>query len=95
VCTASFELPGFRKEDIKIDVNNNLLTVSGQISSTMERDDRGYAIHERRFGKASRSVQLPQGIKYDDIKASMENGVLTVTFPKSAPESAPKKIDIS
>ncbi|KAF6747366.1 HSP20-like chaperone, partial [Ephemerocybe angulata] len=55
----------------------------------------GYAMRERRFGKFSRTLQLPQGLKEEEVKASMENGVLTVTFPKSTPELAPKKISIS
>ncbi|EIN11794.1 small heat shock protein [Punctularia strigosozonata HHB-11173 SS5] len=93
--TATFELPGLKKEDVSIDVHNNRLTVSGESKISSEHDENGYAVRERRFGKFSRSLQLPQGIKDGDIKASMENGVLTVTFPKSSPEAAPKKISIA
>lgn len=93
--TATFELPGLKKDDVKIDIHNNVLTVSSETSASQEKEDRGYAIRERRYGKLSRSVQIPQGVKPDDIKASMENGLLTVTFPKSAPESAPKTIAIA
>ncbi|KAJ8514228.1 hypothetical protein ONZ45_g8228 [Pleurotus djamor] len=93
--TASFELPGFKKEDISIDVHNGRLTVSAENESSSEKKEEGYAVRERRFGKFSRTLQLPQGIKDEEIKASMDNGVLTVTFPKSAPELAPKKITIS
>ncbi|KAJ8514232.1 hypothetical protein ONZ45_g8231 [Pleurotus djamor] len=93
--TASFELPGFKKEDISIDVHNGRLTVSAENESSSEKKEEGYAVRERRFGKFSRTLQLPQGIKDEEIKASMDNGVLTVSFPKSAPELAPKKITIS
>ncbi|EIN11781.1 HSP20-like chaperone [Punctularia strigosozonata HHB-11173 SS5] len=93
--TATFELPGLKKEDVSIDVHNNRLTISGESKVSSEHDENGYAVRERRFGKFSRSLQLPQGIKDGEIKASMENGVLTVTFPKSAPEAAPKKITIA
>jgi HSP20 family protein len=112
-CIATFELAGFKKEDIKIEVNNNFLTVSGESNSSVDKAvERRYAIRERKFGKVLRSVQLPQGINVgfpfalmfklssdsmlqsEEIKASMENGVLTVTFPKSAPESAPKSVII-
>ncbi|KAF4580437.1 hypothetical protein EYR40_003153 [Pleurotus pulmonarius] len=93
--TASFELPGFKKEDVSIDVHNGRLTVSAESSTSSENKADGYAVRERRFGKFSRTLQLPQGIKDEDIKASMQDGVLTVTFPKSLPEVAPKKITIS
>ncbi|KAJ3506468.1 hypothetical protein NMY22_g17240 [Coprinellus aureogranulatus] len=93
--TATFELPGMKKEDINIDVHNGRLTVSAESKMSSEHEESGYAVRERRFGKFSRTLQLPQGVKDEEIKASMDNGVLTVTFPKSAPELAPKKISIS
>ncbi|PPQ79757.1 hypothetical protein CVT26_012310, partial [Gymnopilus dilepis] len=92
--TASFEFPGVPKESISIDVHNGRLTVSAETKQSSEHDENGYAVRERRFGKFSRTLQLPQGVKDEEIKASMENGVLTVTFPKTAPEAAPKKITI-
>ncbi|KAH8093060.1 small heat shock protein [Cristinia sonorae] len=92
---ATFELPGLKKEDVNIDVHNNILTVSGESKISSERDENGYAVRERRFGKFSRSIPLPQGIKGEDIKASLENGVLSVTFPKTTTEQAPKKIAIN
>ncbi|PPQ80152.1 hypothetical protein CVT26_011786 [Gymnopilus dilepis] len=95
IVTASFEFPGVNKDDIQINVQNGRLTVSAETKQSSDRDENGYAVRERRFGKFSRTLQLPQGIKDEEIQASMENGVLTVTFPKSAPEQAPKKIAIS
>ncbi|KAF4577373.1 hypothetical protein EYR40_009266 [Pleurotus pulmonarius] len=92
---ASFELPGFKKDDVHIDVHNGRLTVSADSNVSSEKKEEGYVVKERRFGKYSRTLQLPQGIKDDEVKAAMEDGVLTVTFPKSAPEMAPKKITIS
>ncbi|KAK7461910.1 hypothetical protein VKT23_008341 [Stygiomarasmius scandens] len=93
--TATFELPGLKKEDVQIDVQDGWLTVSGETKSSEEHEKDGYAVQERRYGKFSRTLALPRGIKDDAIKASMENGVLTVTFPKTTPEAAPKKITIS
>jgi HSP20 family protein len=61
--TATFELPGLAKENVNIDVHNNLLTVSGESKISSERDEHGYAVRERRYGKFSRSIPLPQGIK--------------------------------
>lgn len=61
--TASFELPGLKKEDINIDIHDGRLTVSGETKISEEREEDGYAIRERRFGKFSRTLRLPQGIK--------------------------------
>ena len=92
--TATFELPGLKKEDVQIDVHNNVLTVSGETKIDETKEHDGYAVRERRFGRFSRSIPVPQGIKEEEIKASLENGVLTVTFPRSSPEQAPKKITV-
>jgi len=93
--TATFELPGIKKEDVSIDVHNGRLNISAESKISSEHEESGYAIRERRYGKFSRTLQLPQGIKEQEIKAGMENGVLSVTFPKNAPEMAPKKIAVS
>jgi HSP20 family protein len=61
--TATFEFPGFSKEDIQIDVANGKLTVSAETKQSTEKSEGGYAVRERRFGKFSRTLQLPQGIK--------------------------------
>ncbi|TRM58629.1 HSP20-like chaperone [Schizophyllum amplum] len=95
VVTATFELPGVKKEDVQIEFHNGRLTVGAESRISEERKGEGYAIRERRFGKWSRTLQLPTGTKDEDIKASMENGVLTVTFPKTSPEEAQKKIAVN
>ena len=61
--TATFELPGLKKEDVHIDVHHGHLSVSGETSQASEKEDDGYAIRERRFGKFSRTLKLPQGVK--------------------------------
>ncbi|KZT02487.1 HSP20-like chaperone [Laetiporus sulphureus 93-53] len=95
VVTATFELPGLKKEDVNIDVTQNTLTISGESKISSDRDENGYSIRERRYGRFSRSLSLPQGVKDKDIKANMESGVLTVKFPRSTPEQAAKKIPIA
>lgn len=60
--TATFELPGLSKEHVQLDVKDNVLIVSGELISS-EHNERGYTVCERRFGKFSRSIPLPQGIK--------------------------------
>ncbi|KAK0494035.1 small heat shock protein [Armillaria luteobubalina] len=93
--TATFELPGLKKEDVEIDVHDGRLTVSGETKISSEHEENGYAVQERRFGKFSRTLRLPQGVNEEEIKASLDNGLLTVTFPKASPETAPKKITIA
>ncbi|PIL35002.1 hypothetical protein GSI_02789 [Ganoderma sinense ZZ0214-1] len=93
--TAQFELPGLTKENVNIDLRDNVLTVSGEYGMESERDERGYSVRERRFGKFARSLPVPQGMKPQDVKANMNHGVLTVMFPRSTPEQAPKKITIA
>ncbi|KAK7033331.1 heat shock protein 16 [Favolaschia claudopus] len=93
--TATFELPGIKKEDVQIDVHNGRLNISAESKISEEKEQDGYAIRERRFGRISRTIQLPQGVKENEVKAAMENGVLTVTFPRSTPEEAPKKITVA
>jgi HSP20 family protein len=61
--TATFELPGLQKEDVSIDIHNDILNVSGETKGTTERDEEGYTLRERRYGKFSRSLSLPQGTK--------------------------------
>jgi len=95
VVTATFELPGLKKDDVQIDIQNNVLTVSGESKISSDRDEDGYAIRERRYGKFSRAIPLPQGVKADDIKANMENGVLTVVYPRTTPEQQAKRIAVA
>ncbi|KAG7090448.1 hypothetical protein E1B28_009565 [Marasmius oreades] len=95
VVTATFELPGLQKEDVQLDVHDGRLTVSGETKISEDHEQGGYAVRERRFGKFSRTLQLPVGVKEEEIKASLEHGVLTVTFPKTGKQAEPKKITIS
>ena len=80
-----FELPGFRKEDIKVELENAVLSVSGV------RPARGDDRPETTF---TRSLSVPDGINPDRIKAKLEDGLLTVTLPK-AEHRKPKLIDIT
>ncbi|KAH8108515.1 HSP20-like chaperone [Phellopilus nigrolimitatus] len=94
--TASFELPGLKKEDVAIDLRDNRLIVAGETRSANEKtDERGFVVKERSSGTFSRMLPVPSGTKPEDIKASMEHGVLTVTFPKTTKEETAKRITIS
>jgi HSP20 family protein len=61
--TALFDLPGMKPEDIKVDVQQNRLTVSGEMGAEDQRQEGDYAVHERTYGKFSRTLQLPMGTK--------------------------------
>ncbi|KAF8804415.1 HSP20-like chaperone [Phlegmacium glaucopus] len=93
--TAIFEFPGLSKDDVQVDVNNGRLSVAAETKKDTQKEEHGYAVRERLYGKFLRTLPLPQGVKEKDIKASMENGVLNIVFPKTTPELAPKKIAIN
>lgn len=63
----TFDLPGVQKEDVSIDVHNNVLTVSGEIKASSERTEGGYVVRERQYGKFSRSLSLAQGLKVSTL----------------------------
>ena len=89
----SFDLPGMQEEEIQVELDDNVLTVSGERrrKSDVRQDD--YSRFERRVGAFSRSVSLPAGVKDEQIEASYENGVLEIRVPK--PEQyKPKRIQI-
>lgn len=79
--TIESELPGFGKEDINIDVANDILTISAERKSENENDDNGYICRERSYGSFSRSFDV-SSVKVDQISAKYENGVLYLTLPK-------------
>ena len=61
--TATFELPGLSKDKVSIDIHDGSLTVTGEISESTERDEHGYSVRERRSGRFTRSVKVPDGTK--------------------------------
>jgi Molecular chaperone (small heat shock protein) len=89
------DLPGLRKEDVQIEIENDALVISGQRREEREdgEEDRGYRVYERSYGSFYRTVPLPRGTDPENIKAEMRDGVLKVTLP--LPENArPRKIQI-
>jgi HSP20 family protein len=91
------DLPGVKKEEVKVEVEDgNVLVISGQRSKEKEdKNDRWHRV-ERSSGQFMRRFRLPENAKVDQVKAGLENGVLTVTVPK-AEEKKPevKAIEIS
>jgi HSP20 family protein len=76
------DLPGVKDNDVKVELEHNVLTISGRRSSENEQRKDGYRRVERSFGSFSRSLTLPEGIDPEQIHASFERGVLEVSIPK-------------
>jgi HSP20 family protein len=87
------ELPGLEEKDIQLNVADDVLTIRGEKKNEREESKKDYHLVERSYGSFVRSVQLPNGVNAEGIKAVMAKGVLKVTVPKPAPAQS-KKIDI-
>lgn len=88
------EVPGFRPGDVAIDLEGNVLTISGEKRQESTEGAGGSTWHlsERRFGRFTRSFILPRDVEQDRIEARCENGVLRVVIPKS--EKGRRRIEI-
>jgi len=89
----SAELPGIDKENVKLELNDNVLSISGEKNHENEGSDRNIHFTERSYGSFHRSFRIPTHIDAGSIVAEFENGILKVDLPKSE-EAKPKLIDI-
>src|SRR5919202_2076019 len=87
------DLPGMSEDDVRIEVRDNTLTLSGERKAEHEERQRGYYRVERQFGRFSRALSLPEGVNADAIEAHFDHGVLEVRIPKPA-ERQPRRIQI-
>ena len=87
------ELPGTKSEDLNIQVTAEGISISGERKITEEGDKVRYHRREREAGKFSRLINLPKKLDVDKVEASMENGILKVTIPKSE-GSKPRQITV-
>ena len=79
------DLPGFKKENLKLDLTDGYITISA--NKTLEEEDKKKYIRKERFyGSVSRSFYVGDSIKKEDIKAKFDNGVLTLSIPKVEPK---------
>jgi HSP20 family protein len=88
------DLPGLSEGDVNVELEDNVLTVSGERRSEHEERKEGYFRVERASGAFSRSLTLPEGVDESAIKASFDRGVLEVRIPKPE-ERKPRKVAIS
>lgn len=87
------DVPGMKKEDVQIEVADNVLTIKGERKDEQEESRRNFHRVERQFGSFLRSVSVPGGFDASRVSAKFENGVLTVTLPKPE-ERKPRRIEV-
>lgn len=87
-------VPGLKANDLNITIEDNVLTISGELHEESERKERNYHRIERRFGKFERRVALPTSVKADAISASLNEGILHLEIPK-AEEVKPRRITVN
>ncbi len=86
-------LPGYKREDVSIEVNDGVLTISAKQEETREETGERFYRRERRFGSVSRRIALPAAVDQDQADAELLDGVLTLKLPKAA-SARPRRIEI-
>lgn len=86
-------IPGINPDDLEITFSDNVLTIKGEAFETEESEETVWHLRERRFGAFQRSITLPTPVNVDDIDASYQDGVLTLTIPK-VEEVKPRRINV-
>ena len=84
------EMPGFKKEDIEIEVKEDSVEITGKVGWKYDKKAQAYICKERACESFYRMVQLPEEIKVDEVAANLSEGVLEVTLPKKAPKQKRK-----
>lgn len=88
------DLPGLSEEDVSVQLQDSVLTVSGERKAENEQQQEGYYRLERAFGAFSRSLTLPEGVNPDGVTAHFDRGVLEITIPKPE-QKKPRQVRIS
>ncbi len=88
------DLPGVAADDVTVDVTDGILTVSGERREEREIDEGGFRRTERRYGKFSRNIALPEGARVEDIQAAYREGVLEITVPLPQQARQRRTIDV-
>lgn len=87
------DIPGFKKEDINVDVANKYLTITATREDKNEDKEKNYVRKERSYGKFTRSFYIGN-VSEDDIDAEFKDGILTVSIPKEHKEESKKRITV-
>jgi len=88
-------VPGMNKDDFKLDLNDNLLTVSGERKFTKEQKDKNFHSIETQYGTFSRSFTLPDNVDSGKINAKYVNGILEITVPKDEKKIQKRTISVN
>ena len=89
------DLPGLKKEDVKVEVTDGQLVISGERKSEVEEKKEDFYRSERTYGSFYRVVPLPEGVKLEDVKATFTDGVLEVSLPvPAAPKAEVRTVQI-
>ena len=91
----SAELPGLKREEVKVEVTDDALTIEGERKREHKEDHEGYHRYERSYGHFYRSIALPEGAKVEEAKAEMKDGVLKITLPVADTAKKAKQIPIA
>ena len=86
-------LPGMKADEVQINVTGDILTLKGELKHEEEKKGKSWQIREHRWGAFERSVRLPTSVISDQAKADFDNGILTISLPKSE-EVRPKTIAV-
>lgn len=87
-------VPGFNKKDFNIDLNDGLLTISGERKFEKERSEKNFYSIQTEYGSFKKSFQLPDNINSEKIEASYENGILSLAIPKDESKKLVSKINV-
>ena len=88
------DLPGLTKEDVNVELTNDMLTISGERKDEKEEKREGYYRSERSYGSFYREIPLPEGAKTEDATATFRNGVLEITMRVPKVETSTRKLEI-
>lgn len=88
------ELPGVAEKDVDVTLDDDVLTIRGEKRSETKEDNENYQFVERSFGRFQRSIRVPHSVKADEVKAHVENGVLTVVLPKNQAQEKTRHIQV-
>ena len=88
------DVPGYNKEDIKLELERGYLTVTAEQTKDSDESDKKYIRRERYYGKSSRTFYVGDNVTEEDIKANYKNGILSITVPKVSKVETKKVIEI-